>query len=183
MKFPVFLALLGVFLSCGAPLHAKPAKQRAKYLITVTDDFIVDAWVNGRRVDDTSRQLLAEIFGATVERIDVPIYSGDWVVFNVVSNRMRWNGSSYFAVAGLLEPDKYGFVSSLKNGAWSACDNPRQAPKFIYQRKFGIENPAVEIPHLWGGGDELIRRYAGQEWNGTPLWGRGRNTWIKVLIR
>jgi hypothetical protein len=42
------------------------------HLITVTDDFIVDAWVNGRRIDDTSRQLLAEIFGATVERIERP---------------------------------------------------------------------------------------------------------------
>src|SRR6476646_5439873 len=69
---------------------------RARYLITVADDFLVDVYRNGRAVPDAKRTLLDERFGATVERLDVEVRKGDWLVFNVVNNRMRWGGASYF---------------------------------------------------------------------------------------
>jgi hypothetical protein len=87
------------------------AGLRAKYLVTVTDDFIVDVYRNGQKIENPARILLEERFGATVERIEVPVYSGDWMVFHVVNNRLRWGGCSYFAAAGLLRPGHYGFTS------------------------------------------------------------------------
>ena len=47
--------------------------QRAKHLITVADDFIVDVYHNGVRVADGKRRLLVERFGATVERITADV--------------------------------------------------------------------------------------------------------------
>jgi hypothetical protein len=51
-------------------------------------------------VPDSKRTLLVERFGTTAEWIDVDVKRGDWLVFNVVNNRMRWGGCSYVAVAG-----------------------------------------------------------------------------------
>lgn len=175
---PILVALSGC--ETTAP-KAAPA-LRARYLVTVADDFIVDVYRNGQKIDDSSRTLLGELFGATVERIDVPLFAGDWVVFNVVNNRMRWNGSYYFAAAGMLGPDRIGFTSSLSSGDWSACDSPAEAARFIARRNFGRENPALEISRLWGDGDRLIKQNAGLSWKGDPLWGRSRNTWIKVVV-
>src|SRR3954466_4145755 len=72
----------------------------ADYLITVADDFIVEVYHNGQRVPDSARELILERFGATGEKIKVPVKRGDWLVFHVVANRLRWDGSKYFAVAG-----------------------------------------------------------------------------------
>src|SRR4051794_10636228 len=87
-------------------LHAvgQPGEPRgeviADRLFTVVDDFIVDVYHNGVKVPDARRTLLVELFGATAERLDVDVKQGDWPVFNVVNNRMRWGGCSYFAVTG-----------------------------------------------------------------------------------
>ncbi len=110
--------------------------MRARYLVTVADDFIVDVYRNGQKIDDSSRTLLGELFGATVERIDVPLFAGDWVVFNVVNNRMRWNGFLLFrrrrnARAGSHRLHQFAFF-----GDWSACDSPAEAARFIARRNF-----------------------------------------------
>ena len=93
-------------LSCLAALsatgRAEPPRGRviADRLFTVADDFIVDVYHNGVKVPDAKRTLLHEVFGATAERIDIEVREGDWVVFNVVNNRLRWGGASYFGVTG-----------------------------------------------------------------------------------
>src|SRR3954468_24396185 len=75
----------------------------ANYLVTVADDFVVEVYHNGQRVPDSARELILERFGATGEKINIAVKSGDWLVFHVVSNRLRWDGSKYFAVAGCFE--------------------------------------------------------------------------------
>src|SRR5881409_3767995 len=109
----------------------------AQYLYTVADDFIVDVYYNGERVPDARRNMLLERFGATVERIDVPVRKGDWLVFNVVNNRMRWGVAYYFATAG-MKPDEttIGFTTELASGRWSCCDNPSNVGRFVSDREF-----------------------------------------------
>lgn len=155
---------------------------RAKYLITVADDFIVDVYHNGRSVPLVKRELLQEIFGATVERINVEIKKGDWLVFNVVNNKLRWGGAYYFAVAGCFAPNEFGFVSDANQGNWAACDSPKDAENFIAWREALMHRPAQTVSTPWDQGDTLIRQTAGDEFKGTSIWGTSRNTWIKVLI-
>ncbi len=157
-------------------------QQRAKHLITVTDDFIVDAYHNGVQIPHGDRKLLLERFGATVERIKADVRQGDWLVFNVVNNRLRWGGVHYFAVAGWLAENEFGFVSELGSGRWSVCDDPGQTGRFIRERSFMSHNRAVAIKRPWGEGTKFMRRYAGKTWHGDPLWGRTRNTWVKVIV-
>lgn len=155
---------------------------RANYLITVADDFIVDVYYNGQVVPDSQRTLRAEIFGATVEQINVPVYQGDWFVFNVVNNRMRWGGAYYFAAAGCFAPNEFGFVSRLDTGEWSASDNPRHAARFISDREYLQDRPALPVERRWDGGDSNMRAHAGGSWDGVPVWGTSRNTWLKVIV-
>jgi hypothetical protein len=156
--------------------------QRASHLITVADDFIVDVYHNGVLVPDRDRELVIERFGATAERITADVRKGDWLVFNVVNNRLRWGGCSYFAVAGSLAPNELGFVSELESGNWSVCDDPGQTHHFIQERAFMRHNRAVAIERPWGEGTMFMQQLAGTTWDGTPLWGRKRNTWIKVIV-
>jgi hypothetical protein len=182
----IFGLLLALGLSTAAPqADAKPAEAaplRASYLITVTDDFIVDAYKNGKPIPDAKRTLLDERYGATAERIDVEVRRGDWLVFNVVSNRMRWNGACYFGVAGCFAPDEFGFVSDRASRQWSACDSPRDAGKFIARRSYMSSHPVQIIEVPWSDGDALMRADAGANWSGSPVWGKARNTWIKVVV-
>ena len=159
-----------------------PAPARAKYLITAADDFIVDVYHNGKSVPDSKRTLLREIHGATVERIDVEVKPGDWLVFNVVNNRMRWGGARYFGVAGCYAQNEFGFVSRPDQGSWSVCDAPRDVDRFISEKTYLRHQPAQEIKEPWGAGDELMREYAGSSWQGAPVWGHSRNTWIKMIV-
>jgi hypothetical protein len=73
---------------------ARKADPLATHLITVTDDFVVEAYKNGVRIQDGQRKLLDEIHGATVERINVEVRPGDWLVFHLVNNHLRWGGAS-----------------------------------------------------------------------------------------
>jgi hypothetical protein len=164
------------------PIEAATKPTRCKYLITVTDDMVVDVYHNGRPVPDSKRTLLREIYGATVERMDVEVKKGDWLVFNVANNRLRWGGAYYFAVAGCFGTNEYGFVSSLDTGQWSACDTPRDADRFIAQKTYLRHQAAKPITQMWAEGTNFMKEYAGDNWSGTPLWGSSRCTWIKVIV-
>lgn len=152
-----------------------------KYLITVADDFIVEVYHNGKRVPDAQRELLNEIFGATVEKIQVAVHEGDWLVFHVVQNRLRWGGSKYFAVAGCLGQNEFGFASDPASPAWSACDNPAKVHDFISKRDAGRNTRARAIDVPWGEGDEHMKEAAGPDFPGKALWGGAPSTWIKFV--
>ncbi len=188
MRMPARLTVtLGLSLwivGCAADggLSSDPGALRANYLITVTDDFIVNVYHNGRRIPDSKRRMLLERFGATVERIDVPVHEGDWLVFNVVNNRLRWGGAYYFGVAGAYSQDEFGFVSELESGQWSVCDDPAKVNRFIAERNYMRHEAAQAVSRPWHEGLIFMRRYAGQSWAGQPVWGTSRNTWVKVVL-
>jgi len=160
---------------------SRPNNLLAAHLITVTDDFIVEAYKNGTRIQDGQRTLLNEIFGATAERINVDVRPGDWLVFHVVNNRLRWEGSKYFAVAGMLGENDFGFVSDPASEAWSVCDDPERVRDFIRHRDEGTEIRASPIAKPWGEGDDHMRQNAGAGFPGKALWGGGASTWIKFV--
>jgi hypothetical protein len=154
----------------------------ANRLIAVVDDFIVDVYHNGRRVPDSKRSLRDEVFGATVEAIDVEVRQGDWLVFNVVNNRLRWGGARYFAVAGVKEGSGTAFTTELTTGRWTCCDDPSQAAAFIADPRFLQDQLAHKIQTPWDQGDALINQHA-DGWNGSAIWGESRNTWIRFVAR
>ena len=160
----------------------QPKGSIASYLVTATDDFIVEAYKNGARIPDDKRQLLDEIHGATAERINVDVRGGDWLVFHVVNNRLRWDGAKYFAVAGCTGENEFGFVSDPGSSDWSVCDDPGRARDFIRQRDDGTETRASIIGKPWSDGDKTIRKHAGAEFPGKPLWGGAASTWIKFVV-
>ena len=158
-------------------------RLRTDYLVTVADDFIVDLYHNGKLVPDGRRKVLLERFGAIVERIRLQVRDGDWIVFNVVNNRLRWGGAYYFAVAGCFGDDEFGFVSRLDTKTWSACDSPNDVERFISDKTYLSDRPAQEVVRPWREGTTFMRRYAGKSWDGSPLWGSTKNTWIKVILQ
>ena len=175
---------VGMPLGCTAIVAEsvpKAPEVGCKYLITVADDFIVEVYHNGKRVPDAQRELLNEIFGATVEKIQVAVHEGDWLVFHVVQNRLRWGGSKYFAVAGCLDKNEFGFVSDPASPAWSMCDNPAKVHDFISRREAGRNTRARVIEVPWGEGDEHMKEAAGQDFPGKALWGGEPSTWIKFV--
>ena len=173
--------VLGHSLILPARGDEAPRKVIATQLFTVADDFIVDVYHNGVKVPDSRRTLLHEVFGATAERIDVEIREGDWVVFNVVNNRMRWGGCSYFAVTGRGAAG-VAFTTERDSGRWSCCDDTEKVSEFVGDREYLARNPAQPIANPWGDGDRLMGQVA-DGWTGTPIWGTSRNTWIKFVAR
>ena len=163
-----------------APSPALPANRPliADRIRWVADDFVVDVWHNGRKVPDTARNRLSETFGATSEELTVDLRAGDWLVFNVVNNRMRWGGAKYFAVAGFLGEGPPVFASTSTDARWTFQDDPGKVPEFI---RFADEpgRRVERIQNRWDKGDELIRNFSGGAWTGEPVWGGARNTWIK----
>ncbi len=141
----------------------------ATHLVTVTDDFVVEAYKNGVRIQESQRTLLNEIFGATVERMAVDVHPGDWLVFHVVNNHLRWGGSKYFAVAGMVGTNDFGFVSDPASEAWSVCDDPDHVRDFIRRRDEGTEIRASAIAKPWEEGDEHMRQNAGAGFPGKSL--------------
>jgi serine/threonine protein kinase len=162
---------------------AVPALANTVY--AVVDDFIVEVYHNGEKLPDSQRQVANEVFGATSEKINAPIREGDWLVFNVVNNRLRWNGAYYFGVAGIREDNTIGFVSELESGRWSVCDNPGDAPKFIAQRDYLAANRAQPVGKPWAHGDNMLKEFTrssppdGLVTPPQAIWGTNRNTWIK----
>jgi hypothetical protein len=159
----------------------------ATRVITVTDDFVTDVYLDGQKVPAESRHVLAEIFGALVEEDSLSVKKGDWLVFHVVNDSLRWNGSCYFGVAGLKDKNDFGFVSDFNSDCWSACDDVTQVSDFISHKDYLGDQKAEEIPaeHVWGDGTPRMKQYAGDSWNGTPLWGpySSHSVWIKVVIK
>ena len=45
-------------------------------MVVVADDFVVDVWVNGKRLPQSARTMLAETHGAMTERISVDLDPG-----------------------------------------------------------------------------------------------------------
>lgn len=158
-----------------------PPKPDPAHLITAADDFIVDAYHNGVKIADSRRKILEERFGATVERIETKVRPGDWLVFQVANNRLRWGGVRYFAVAGMQAPNQFQFVSDPVSRQWSVCDDPAQAAAFIRNRDAGTDKRAKPIDKPWQDGDGLMRRFAGSGFDGKPLWGSAPMTWIKYI--
>jgi hypothetical protein len=179
------IAIIGAVLFLALPAHGDPRPPRGRVIadriFTVADDFIVDVYHNGVKVPDDKRTLVNEVFGATAERIDVEVREGDWLVFNVVNNRLRWGGCSYFGVTGRGEVG-VAFVSDPDDGRWSCCDDPGKVSEFIRDRDYLSRHPARRIANPWGEGDALMNQIA-DGWSGEPIWGEGRNTWIKFVAR
>ena len=178
------LATLGMLLSLSmlpTSGRAEPPHGRviADRLFTVADDFIVDVYRNGVKVPDEKRTLLHEVFGATAERIDVEVREGDWIVFNVVNNRLRWGGASYFGVTG-RGASGVAFTTGPDDGRWSCCDDTEKVSEFIADRDYLAGNAARPIENPWADGDSLMNQIA-DGWSGRPIWGRSRNTWIKFV--
>jgi hypothetical protein len=150
------------------------------HLVTVADDFVVDVYHNGVKVRENKRQLLEEHHGATAEKIVISVHPGDWLVFHVVNNRLRWQGRRYFAAAGMADGE-VRFASDPGSPHWSACDDPEQAKLFIRQRGYGTAVRAQPITKLWEEGNRYMKKHAGEAFGGKPLWGRGPSTWIKYV--
>ncbi len=153
----------------------------ANFVYTVADDFIVDVWHNGEKVPQARRTLLDEVYGATAEKIDVEVREGDWLVFNVVNNRLRWGGCSYFAAAGMKPGAGVGFVSDTTSGRWSACDDPGSVAGFIADRSHLANHAARPPTAKWDQGDSRMNALT-DGWKGSPVWGESRNTWIKYVV-
>ena len=177
------ILLLGLVwtLRAGGPHDEPRGGLMADRLFTVADDFIVDVYHNGEKVPDSKRTLLVEQFGATAERIDIEVKKGDWLVFNVVNNRLRWGGCSYFAVNGRGEAGVV-FTTELDSDRWSCCDDTGKVAEFIRDWNYLSQERARTIEDPWSGGDDLMKQIA-DGWTGKPLWGKSRNTWIKFVAR
>jgi hypothetical protein len=177
------LVFFGMLLGVGLGSARADEEIRANYVVTVADDFVVDVYLNGRLVPESRRHLTEEVFGATREKIDIKVTRGDWIVFHVVNDRMRWGGAYYFAAAGMINDHEAGFVSSLSSGDWSACGDPSDTNRFIEDEGFTNGQPVEKISRLWTGGVSLMKKTIGESWNGDPIWGRtqDRDVWLKMI--
>jgi hypothetical protein len=165
------------------PAAANPdAPIVATDLFIGSDDFVVDVFHNGHRVPDEARTMNSEVYGAIGERTTVTVREGDWIVFNVANNRLRWGGVYYFGVAGVAEDGSVAFVSE-ESDRWSVCEDPGQVPRFIADPKFLADNAVQRIEKPWTGGDKMIHSKV-KGWTGYAIWGSptNRNIWLKYRV-
>jgi dipeptidyl aminopeptidase/acylaminoacyl peptidase len=156
-------------------------KVIARRIFTAADDFVVDVWHNGRRVPDDKREMVGENYGATSEKIEVEVREGDWLVFNVANNRLRWGGAYYFGAAGVNDEEpRIGFTTAPGDGRWSYCDDPARVPAFIAHPRYLADQAARAPENPWPGGDGEMKARV-PEWDGKPVWGRERTTWLKFI--
>ncbi len=161
----------------------------ANWLTIVAKDFVTEIYHNGERIADRKRKLLLDRFGASVERVDIQVRRGDWLVFHVAHNRLRHGGTRFFAVAGNLDQNEFGFASNPTSRAWSSCDDPANVAEFIAHpdssqfrdSAAGVERPAYPIGKAWEEGAKFMRQYGGADFPGAPLWGKEASTWIKFV--
>jgi len=106
------------------------------------------------------------------------VRAGDWLVFNVVDDRLRWHGAFYFGAGGTRYGTVIGFVSELRSGQWSCCDDPSQVTRFISDRDYLTNNFAHAIAHPFDRGAKEMQNMI-HGWPGEGLWGTTANTWIK----
>lgn len=191
LALAITLATLAYYLRpANAPTETAPFPVRinpdapvlATDLYIGADDFVVDVFHNGQRVPDTARSMSAEVHGAIGERTRVTVRAGDWLVFNVANNRLRWDGAYYFGVAGVSADGSVAFVSE-ESPQWSVCEDPGLVPRFIADSQFLSANAAHRIEKPWGGGDAMIKSRV-KDWNGYAIWGSptNRNIWIKFRV-
>lgn len=172
-----------------AKLSHKPPRLLANWIIVTAKDFVINAYKNGERIPKEKRRLLLDRFGASVERIDIKVHRGDWLAFQVANNQIRHGGAKFFAVAGCLETNEFGFVSDPNSEAWTVCNESNGVKQFIavpdstmfQESTIGIERPALEITNPWNEGMGFMRQYAGKDFHGKPLWGKEASTWIKFV--
>jgi hypothetical protein len=165
------------------PIEINPnAPLIATDLYIGADDFVVDVFQNGHRVPDSARAMSAEVFGAIGEHTKINVRAGDWLVFNVANNRLRWAGVYYFGAAGVREDGSIAFVSE-ESPQWSVCEDPGLVPRFITEPDFLATNRAQRIAKPWAGGDGMITAKV-QNWNGYAIWGSptNRNIWLKYRV-
>lgn len=153
----------------------------ATTLWVVTDAFVVDVYHNGSPIGDQQRKIVKDVYGACVEKVDVKVQPGDWLVFNVVTNRLRaqTKGARYFAVAGVGTEGGITFVSESTSGRWTSEDNPDRVGEFLRDPAAGMDAKALAIEKPWPAGDGLMRERV--KWTGEPVWGTSPNTWIKYV--
>jgi hypothetical protein len=158
-------------------------KLRAKWINLCADDFVVDVWMNGRVVPTSKRSLIHEIYGATVERIDLAVNAGDWLVFHVVHNRLRWNGCKFFGMAGMAAEGETSLTSN-DGKEWCASDDPSEAAKFIRDRDFCKDRTVKIIPPevTWDQGEPRLHELCGGKWHGRPIWGSTASCWLKLRV-
>jgi outer membrane protein assembly factor BamB len=153
----------------------------ATKMTVVADDFVVNVWKNGEKVPDRNRVLLLEIHGASTECVHTDLRPGDWVVFHVVANRLRWGGSAYLGVFGVDSQGLQAFVSTTK-GNWSACDDIAKAKRFVLERDFGADILASKPAKPWEGAAPIWKKQIGRDFPGEAVWGKKSSTWIKFIV-
>jgi len=156
-----------------------PGKVIAQHLYIVADGVVAEIYHNGKPLPLDARGIMKEVDGVTAEKAEVYVHEGDWLVFHVVTNRLRRERGGYFAVAG-ERPGSDGFVSSLTTGGWSSNDDPAQAAAFIDNPRVGFR-PVRPIEKKWAGGDALMKDVLHHEWKGAAVWGEAPSTWIKYV--
>ena len=180
---------LAVVAALPAPLRpadmgpAAAGKLVAGALELVADDFVVDIYLNGKLVAIEDRKLKGDVYGAEMERAEIAVHEGDWLVFHVANNQLRWGGACYFACAGVKD-DANGtiaFVSETQSGRWLACDDLTELPRFIAERDYLSDRKAQRPTKEWDGGDVRMRQRV-PGWNGEAVWGTSRSTWIKYVV-
>ncbi len=181
-RFAMLLAVVSLALpAVGHESEPPDSELVADRIITVTDDFIVDVYHNGKFIRDEQRTLLHDQSGATVDRIDVELKHGDWLVVNVVNNRYRWGGAYYFAAVGQRGQGaeaRVGMTSEV-GSRWSACDDPSQVARFIAERDYLRSSAVKPVLVPWQDGDALMEKHAGS--SAEAIWGSCRNTWLKFV--
>jgi hypothetical protein len=177
----------GAFAAWGEagqdPAGVSASRLRAMWFHIVADDFVVNIWKNGGIVAESKRLLTDEIFGATVERVEMELVVGDWLVFHVVNNRLRWGGCRFFGMAGFAAEHETTIVSSPSE-EWSYTDQPSDVARFISERDYLKDRTAKPIPadRAWDQGTPRLRSICGGKWHGRPIWGDAPSTWLKLRV-
>lgn len=153
----------------------------ADELVLVAKDFVIEIYHNGRRLERSERRMVLDRFGSTVEKVDVDVEIGDWLVFHVAHNRLRHGGTKYFGLTGLRDGVPT-IVSRANSEDWSICDQAALSSEFIHQREFGTEARAIPIAKPWEEGGKFMKKYSGHDFVGDPVWGTAASTWIKFTV-
>jgi len=163
---------------------AEPGPVIAHKIGIAANDFVVDVWHNGKLVPDKQRNMVADRFGAATEEITLDLREGDWLVFNPVNNRLRWNGAKFFGVAGMTTNKTVAFVSTAKDGRWTYMEDKNRLTQFINERDY-VGNPVFKIEknQAWSEGPGYMNFVMNTNWTGEPVWGQSRNTYIKFVAK
>ena len=169
-------------LAAGGPQTTlRRGDKIADFICTVADDFVIDIYVNGELVPAEKRKLTGETYGAQAEQIDVPIHRGDWVVFAVANNRLRWGGSYFFGAAGMTKEKRLVFQSKLGDPRWTYTDDPASVSQFVRQRNMR-GRPVESVKVIWDQGHGQMKERTNKLWSGDPVWGASRLSWIKFIV-